>query len=170
MHDAGDTARARADTPPNPSRRGLLAGSTAAALVATTAVVTAVAAPSDPAGPDAELVRLHQALVAQGALTARIQAEDLPPGSAAAGEEQEERLAAADDKWWDLVDRITAMPARGETGQRAKAGALLLALHRGVCTYIDDTLADIASGAVGDPEHRLALSLASDILDGRILA
>jgi hypothetical protein len=45
MHDAGDTGRTRADTPPNPSRRGLLAGSTAAALVATTAVVTAVAAP-----------------------------------------------------------------------------------------------------------------------------
>jgi hypothetical protein len=40
MHDAGDT-HARADTPPNPSRRGLLAGSTAAALVATTAAVTA---------------------------------------------------------------------------------------------------------------------------------
>jgi hypothetical protein len=39
-------ADARADIPPNPSCRGLLAGSTAAALIAGTAVVTAVAAPT----------------------------------------------------------------------------------------------------------------------------
>jgi hypothetical protein len=65
MHDAGDTGRTRADTPPNPSRRGLLTGSTAAALVAGAAAVTAVAAPGasvpqrqDADGPDAELIRL----------------------------------------------------------------------------------------------------------------
>jgi hypothetical protein len=75
MHDAGDTGRTRADTPPNPSRRGLLAGSTAAALVAataaattaaaTTAVATAAGAPratvpqrQDADGTDAELLAL----------------------------------------------------------------------------------------------------------------
>jgi hypothetical protein len=167
MHDAGDTGRTRADTPPNPSRRGLLAGSTAAALIAGAAAVTAAAVPSDPAGPDAELVRLHQALVAQTALIARIQAELLPPGITAASKDKEERLAAADDKFWDLIDEMTAMPAQSAAGQRAKAGALLLALRNGVCLNINETLADIASGEVGYPEHRLALSLASDILAGR---
>lgn len=38
-------ADARADIPPNPSRRAMLAGSTAAAMVATTAAVTAAGAP-----------------------------------------------------------------------------------------------------------------------------
>ena len=63
--DAGDTGRTRVDTPPNPSRRGLLAGSTAAVVVASAAAVTAVGAPratvsqrQDADGTDAELLAL----------------------------------------------------------------------------------------------------------------
>jgi Sugar (and other) transporter len=40
----------------------------------------------------------------------------------------------------------------------------LLVLEPGVCVQIDDTLDDIASGEVGDEDHRLSLSLARDIV------
>jgi hypothetical protein len=125
MHDAGDTGRARADTPPNPSRRGLLAGSTAAALVATTAVVTAVAAPGasvpqrqDADGTDAELLALcaafHEEHAAANALG------------------QEEVCEAALDRRWDLSDEIQDIPATMEAGRRAKAAvAVVLLLENG---------------------------------------
>jgi hypothetical protein len=127
MHDAGDTGRTRADTPPNPSRRGLLAGSTAAALVAataaaTTAVATAAGAPratvpqrQDADGTDAELLALcaafHEEHAAANALG------------------QEEVCEAALDRCWDLSDEIQDIPAATEAGRRAKAAVGVVLLH-----------------------------------------
>jgi hypothetical protein len=61
-----DTRRMRADTPTNSSRRGLLAGSTAALLAGAAAATAARAAPlaaPAAAGDDAELIRLHQVFI-----------------------------------------------------------------------------------------------------------
>ena len=51
---------------------------------------------------------------------------------------------------------------------RAKAEALLVALEAQVCTRIGQTADDIADGTEGYIEDRLALSLARDLLAGRV--
>jgi hypothetical protein len=114
MHDAGDTGRTRADTPPNPSRRGLLAGSTAAALIASTALVTAAADPrasvphrQDADSPDAELISLCDRLVTLEAarrtiLYAQHTTED--------EHRTEPELDVVCDEQQAVFDRITALP------------------------------------------------------------
>jgi hypothetical protein len=127
MHDAGDTGRTRADIPPNPSRRGLLAGSTAAALVAATAAVTAArGAPLAASqrweidGPDAELLALCAAFHEQHAAALAV------PGDDDGG------LTAALDERWDISNEIQDIPATTEAGRRAKAAvAVVLLLENG---------------------------------------
>jgi hypothetical protein len=71
MHDARDNTHTRADTPTNPSRRGLLARGTAALLAGTAIATAARGAPVAPpagAGDDAELLRLHREFFAQTAV------------------------------------------------------------------------------------------------------
>ena len=89
--------------------------------------------------PDAELLRLHLALAAQGEELARIMAEgdDLPSGFTPASEDQERRLDEANDAWWSLFDEITAIPAQGLAGQRAKAATMLLVLEHTIGNGID---------------------------------
>ena len=89
--------------------------------------------------PDAELLRLHLALAAQGEELARIMAEgdDLPSGFTPASEDQERRLDEANDAWWSLFDEITAIPAQGVAGQRAKAATMLLVLEHTIGNGID---------------------------------
>jgi hypothetical protein len=120
--------------------------------------------------PDADLLRLHLALVAQGDEVARILKEchRFPDGITPESRDQEARLADADDRWWGFVDQITATPAQGVQGLHAKAATMELVLEKRVCGL--ETLADIEAGAIGGPEHRLALSLASDLLGGRAVA
>jgi hypothetical protein len=134
MHDAGDTGRTRAVSPPNPSRRGLLAGSTAAALVATTAAVTAArGAPLaasqgwETDGPDAALLALCAAFHEENAAANTPGPEDV--------------WEAALDRRWDLSDEIQDIPAITEAGRRAKAAvAVVLLLGNGAD---DSTSGDI---------------------------
>jgi hypothetical protein len=154
---------------PSPSRRTLLTGTAAALLAGAAAVTAASAVPAAPAGADGadgELIRLRLALVAQLDEVARVQdaLHHLPLSPASNALEQ--RLDAADGVWWNIADQIAGIPARGVPGQRAKAAALLLVLEHGVLTDIGDTLDDIAAGTAGDPDHRLALSLARDLIGG----
>jgi hypothetical protein len=114
MHDAGDTGRTRAVSLPNPSRRGLLAGSAAAALVAATAAVTAAGAPAasaphwrDTDSPDAELISLCDRLVTLEAarrtiLYAQHTTED--------EHRTEPELDVVCDEQQAVFDRITALP------------------------------------------------------------
>jgi len=127
MHDAGDTGRTCADTPPNPSRRGLLAGTTAAALVVATAAVTAACgaphALADADGPDAELISLCDRLVTLEAarrtiLYAQHTTED--------EHRTEPELDVVCDEQQAVFDRITALPEPVTlAGARAMARAAL---------------------------------------------
>jgi hypothetical protein len=56
MHDTGDTGRTHADVPPNPSRRAMLAATTAA-LIAGARAATAAAYP-EASVPDLSDVRM----------------------------------------------------------------------------------------------------------------
>jgi hypothetical protein len=159
----------KADNKHTPSRRTMLTGASAAILAGAAATAVAHVAPAVPDGADgadAELIRLHLALVAQLDEVARVQdaLHHLPLSPASNALEQ--RWDAADGVWWNIADQIAGIPARGVPGQRAKAAALLLVLEHGVLTDIGDTLDDIAAGNAGDPDHRLALSLARDLIGG----
>jgi hypothetical protein len=131
MHDAGDTGRTRADTPPNPSRRGLLAGTTAVALVAATAAVTAAAgAPSasvpdwqDADSPDAELISLCDRLVTlEAARRTILYAQHTTEDEL----RTEPELDAVCDEQQAVFDRITALPEPVTlAGGRAMARAAL---------------------------------------------
>jgi hypothetical protein len=141
--DAGATGRTRADTPPNPSRRGLLAGSTAAVLVASAAAVTAVGAPratvsqrQDADGTDAELLALCAAFHEEHAAANA-------PGT-------EEVCEAALARRWDISDDIQDIPATTEAGRRAKAavGVVLLQENRGD-EYLDEDV-EFAMAALRD--------------------
>ena len=116
-------------------------------------------------GPYAELQRLYRALVAQGDVMVRINAEPDPPGGICpASIDQERRLDEANNRWVVIIDRITAIPAQG-VHRSARQGGRHAALPRACSPRgADDMLADIAAGAVGEGEHRLALSLARDLL------
>jgi hypothetical protein len=110
--------------------------------------------------------------VAQTAELRRLETEpDASPGGGITpeSEAQEVRMNAAEHRFGAIAAQIIELPAQGVAGWRAKAGALLLVLEHGVCSYIGDTLDDIASGEVGDEDHRLSLSRARDIA-GRAVA
>jgi hypothetical protein len=173
MHNAHDTGRTRAASPPNPSRRAMLAGGTAALLAGAAAVTVARGAPSGVAGadgPDAELIAMCARLVAQAEVVDRIDAEGaaLPGhGITPESEAHEERMEVAGVQWWATAEQICGIPARTPSGLHAKAGAMRDLLARLVCTGIDQTLADIETGEEGELEDRMALSLARDVLSGR---
>jgi len=141
MHTARDNGAVRAATTPNPSRRAILAGSTAALLagaaIATAAHGAPVALPSD----DAALLRLHQELVAQ---TAVVQAWNDDKISEAEGE-------AADRHWWEIVNAMWGIKPTTPAGAAAKAAAAHLVLtfsHYSSGTSDDfawDTLEQIAA-------------------------
>ena len=119
MHNARDTEQTHAVNPTIPSRRGLLAGSTAALLAGAAFVTAARAAPVAAAvatGDDAELLslcaefhRVHAAVIA-----AR--------GSDALQE-------AALDERLDVSDEIQHMPATTLAGHRAKAAVAVVLLR-----------------------------------------
>jgi hypothetical protein len=121
MHTARDTGRARAlPTTPDTSRRRLFA-TAASALVAGAALATAAhgAPVTDPSGDDAELIRLHQELVAQ---TAVVQAWNDDLMSEPAGE-------AANDRWWEIVNAMWPIKPVTLVGVVAKAAAARLVLE-----------------------------------------
>jgi hypothetical protein len=148
----------------------MLTGAGAALLAGAAAVTAAHALPAMPTGtdgPDAGLIRLHAALVAQGAEIARLSAEQEAspyPYGTPESTAQEARMTAAECEWETIAEQITDLPAQGAAGLRAKAAALLLVLKHDVCHGLADSLDDIAVGNVGDPDHRLSLSLARDLL------
>ena len=145
-----------------PSRRGLLAGATAAlaagAAIATAAHAAPVAAP-DGAGDDAELIRLVNAMTRGKEALDAIRAEpDLP------GYDQDVRTGVALSEFWTAAKRVVDIAATTPAGRVAKAEAMRLTLIQCVCTDLDETLDDIGNYEF---EHRMALSLANDVLAGR---
>jgi hypothetical protein len=153
-----------------PSRRGLLTGGTAA-LLAGVGLAAARAAQADTAD-DAELIRLHHALLAQGEVVVRIEEEaySLPGGITPESRAQELRLTEADDAWYQLLTDIIDTPARTAVGLRVKAAVTLIAQQKYVCVYVDHTIDDIVAGHDGNIEDGLALSIARDLLGGRATA
>ncbi len=171
-HETTTAGVALAAVPPT-RRQGLMAG--VAALVAGTAIATAAHGRyrnSDFAGADAELIRLHHALVAQGEDVARIEEEaySLPGGITPESRAQELRLTEADDAWYHLLTDIIDTPAQSAVGLRVKAEVTLIAQQKYVCVRIDHTIEDIVAGDDGNIEDRLALSIARDLLAGRAVA
>jgi hypothetical protein len=168
MSKAGTQHRAPCASAP-PSRRALF-GAGASLLLAGTAIATA--AHGAPPDADAELVRLHHALLAQGEVVARIEEEaySLPGGINAESRAQEMRLTEADDAWYQLLTDIIDTPARTAIGLRVKAEVTLIAQEKYVCVRIDHTIEDIVAGHDGNIEDRLALSIARDLLSGRAVA
>jgi hypothetical protein len=143
-----------------PSRRSLF-GVGASLLLAGAAIATAAHGAQD---ADAELVRLHQALVAQCDLIDRIEAEGVGADITAASKDQERRLDEAMDRWWVLAEAIVGIPAHTAAGLAAKAATAKIALERVVICGINQTVADIESRETGEIEHRLLWSIAKDLL------
>jgi hypothetical protein len=117
-----------------------------------------------PTTPDAELTRLHAALIEQTAVLARMEADKLPPGITPESDAHEQRMLAAERHYRAIAAEVTRTPAHGEAGLKAKAAALMLALEHYLCHRIGSGLDDIATGEMGDDDHRLSLSLARDIV------
>ena len=145
--------------PSIPSRRGLLTGSATALLagaaIATAAHSAAVAA-SGGGGPDAELLRLHRALVAHHDTIAELaEVEDDTDDEAAAG--------VALEAWWPLAEQICATPARTLPGLRAKSDALRMVIERSVCVFVGETIADLDAQEDEDAA-KMGWSLARDLL------
>jgi hypothetical protein len=153
MHHACDTGRTRADTPPNPSRRAMLAGGTAALLAGAAAATVAHGAPPGVAGadgPDAELIALCAAFHRQNAAVTTV----ADGGSYAGGDEADLDDAMAER--WDLSDRIQDMPTTTLAGHRAKASVAVVLLREnngsdefmsGDDAFAFATLLDIAGSA-----------------------
>jgi hypothetical protein len=83
----------------------------------------AIATAAHGAAADAELIRLHRALLAHGEIVARIEteADSLPYGITPENRAQERRLTEADDAWSGILEDIIDTPARTAVGLRAKA-------------------------------------------------
>jgi hypothetical protein len=122
-----------------------LRGASASALVAGTAIATAALGHgAQPAAADAELIALaHEFLAYDARLLAFNRTEIDTP---------ESEWEAVHPRWWQIVDRMTELPAHTEAGRVAKA-SLLPSVMRDTC------------GASMEPAERLALSLVRDMLD-----
>jgi hypothetical protein len=131
------------------------------AAIATAAHAAPVASPGG-AGDDAELIGLVNVMVREQAVLEAIEAEpDLP------GDDQDIRTGVALDGYWNAADRVIDLEATTAAGRIAKARAMELTLIRCVCTRLGETLDDIGEHEF---EHRMALSLARDVLAGRAAA
>jgi hypothetical protein len=119
---------------------------------------------TDTDNTSAELIRLHAALAEQTAVLARMEADKLPPGITPESDAHEQRMLAAERHYRAIAAEITRTPANDEAGLKAKAAALLLSLEHYLCHRIGSGLDDIATGEMGDDDHRLSLSLARDIV------
>ncbi len=159
-------ARDNAQTHPEPSRRALFAGGTAALLAA--AVTTAAHSAPVETGADAELIKSLARFRQNSDAIAAIEAERLPPGITDASRDQERRLAEALDARIDTIESIIITPALTPAGMQGKAEALGLVVLQ--YPYEDEgvTLAEVAEN--GDDRNRLALSLARDVLAWRASA
>jgi hypothetical protein len=135
MRDAGDTGRKRADTPTNPSRRGLMAGSTAALLAGVTAA-------HGNASHDAKFFAGLGDDAALLALCAEFHKQDAVVGTLEWGEN--EPLSAALDVRWSLSNRIKSIPPTTLAGMRAKAAVGLRLLDENRGPDHDDGDADAA--------------------------
>jgi hypothetical protein len=103
-----------------PSRRGLLGRSGAALLAVTVARAAPLAAPAT-AGDDAELIRLHQAFLAEEEI---IHAWNADTVTWAVGE-------AASNRWWGHLRAMQDVPAVTAEGVRIKADCSLRAFALG---------------------------------------
>ncbi len=180
--DNGIPTMSKADTdnitPPsggastNPSRRGLLAGSTAAFVVgavALTGAAQAGAAPLQAEGDDAVLIALCGRQKAAWTMVQAIQNEKctagvvvgITPWSVA----HEQRHADADGRYLRLTNEIAEIPPTTHAGLCAKAQAMRSVLANVVAPDIGaSSLRHIASAEGGRTEHRLTLSLTRDVL------
>lgn len=158
MHDARDRGAARAI--PDTSRRNLLAGATAAALVGAAIAVQAKGATP---GDDAELIRLSAVLRRQVAEIAAImeQGHHLPDGITDASEAQERRLYDAMDARNETVETIIETAANTPEGMRVKVQALEALVAEYADSYEGNTVSEIAEN--GKLPTRIALSLARDV-------
>jgi hypothetical protein len=164
---AHNIALTRAETPPNPSRRGMLAAAASALVAGAGAATMAHAAPSHADGADAELIALLATLEAQETRVRSIvdEAKCLPDGITPASRAQERRLEEAMDEWWNTAEAIFEIPLTTPPAIRIKAQALqmvLLDLLRPGCPgYVDP-------GEHGDQRLRLAWTFACDAAGGRV--
>ena len=108
--------------PAIPSRRGLLAGGTAALLagaaIATAAHGASVASPGG-AGDDAELIAVCQDFHAADAVVAALDASDA---------EDDAIAEPVHERWYSALERLTAIQAQTPAGTNAKAHAAYVAL------------------------------------------
>jgi hypothetical protein len=145
------------------SRRALFRGAGASALVAGTAIATAALghgatdttapAHTQPAGDDAELIRLGDAILMLWAETVRLSLiEDDLPGLDAKTRFNREKIRPLSDRHHELMPQLTVMAATTMAGFRAKARVL-------------QTFSNCSPGyADPDQDDALAWSLANDLL------
>jgi len=147
MPQARDTGRTRANTiPENPSRRAILAGSTAALLAGAAIATGARGASVASAGDDAELLALHRSFLAEHDTVMAWNADRVT----------EEIGEAAHDRWWECAEAMTDIPATTTAGLRAKAEVALLAYE--------------LAGGQGGPDEDLIRSVLRDAMAGRATA
>jgi hypothetical protein len=159
MPSARDHGATRAETPATPSRRAVLAGSTAALLAGAAAVTAArgapVAAPGG-AGDDAEMVRLCDRLVA-------IEAEEAAIFATVPEDEQDTVLLPFTEEFRQIENRLYDLgdPTTPE-GLRAAARAALAHAPRDMGGNIDTTHGGIAEW--------LAFGIAETLAAGSVAA
>jgi hypothetical protein len=117
MHDAGETGRTRADTPPNPSRRTMLLLTGTAAAVARGAPHALAAAD----GPDAELIRLCDRLMTLEAAQRTILSAQRTTEDELRDEPKIDAISAEQKAVFDLITELPQPVTQAGAGAMARA-------------------------------------------------
>jgi hypothetical protein len=151
---------------PNPSRRAMLAGSTAALLAGAAIATGARGAPAE-----AQLARLLAQLKRDHAAVLAVVEEGhhLPEGITPASEDQEQRLAEAMDVREATAEVLPDIHVHTMRGLQTKAAALIEVLAIYLPLTDNVTFEELAAGE-GELHPRMALSLAYDVLAWRATA